>query len=161
MTPFNVAIVKWIRGAFDFRGRSTRADYWWPRLLVFVVNAVLLSVFVTGTGMDWLVQLMEWSESGSTDMADLDLPPLGSASKFAGVFILVFGLLTFIPDLAISWRRFHDLGRPGWFHALFLVAGAFLPFAALAEYIWFALPGDRHDNRYGPDPLNSQPDIFG
>lgn len=160
MTPFNEAIVKWIRLGFTFHGRSTRADYWWPRLLVFVVNLTLLSIFATGSGMDWLITLFEWSESGSDDLAALDLPKLSSLSTFAGVFLLVFGLLTFIPDLAISWRRFHDMGKPGWFHALFIIAGAFMPFAALAQYIWFIMPGDRHDNRYGPDPLNTQPDIF-
>ena len=161
MTPFNVAIVKWIRGAFDFRGRSTRADYWWPRLLVFVVNATLLSLFIGGGGLEWIEGFIEWSESDSVDFSDFDAPPLTSLSRFAGVFVMVFGLLTFIPDIAVSWRRFHDLGQPGWLHALFLIGGAFLPFAALAQYIWFAFPGQRHDNRYGPDPLDDRADIFG
>ena len=160
MTPFNEAIVKWIRLGFTFSGRSTRADFWWPLLLVVIVQTTLLSLFASGSGMVWLEALVEWSEGGSNDLAELDLPKLGALSRFAGVFLVVFGLLTFFPNLAVSWRRFHDLGKPGWFHLLFLFARAVLPFAVLAELVWFIAPGERRDNRYGPDPLDARPDIF-
>ena len=160
MTPFNVAIVNWVRRAFDFRGRATRSDYWWPRLLVFVVNLVLLSVFLAGGGLDWLVALIEWMESDSTDFGDLDLPPLSRLSTFAATFLVVFGLATFIPDISIAFRRFHDMGKPGWLHIIFMIGGAFVNVLTVVELIWFAFPGERGSNRYGPDPLDAQADVF-
>ena len=160
MTPFNVAIVRWVRGAFVFRGRSTRSEYWWPRLLVFVVNAVCLGIFLGEIGPDGLQALMEWTEQEQPTFATLDLGPLSSLAKFALTFVVVFGLLTFFPDLAVSWRRFQDLGRPGWFHLLFWLGSALAPIVTLAELIWLAFPGTRGPNRYGEDPLFDQADIF-
>ena len=160
MTPFNEAIVKWIRLGFTFTGRSTRADFWWPLLLVVIVQTTLLSLFASGSGSVWVETYISFIESGSNDLAQLDLPELDGLSLFALVFLVVFGLLTFFPNLAVSWRRFHDMGKPGWFHLLFMFVRPFLPFAVLAELIWFIVPGERRDNRYGPDPLNTRSDIF-
>ncbi len=160
MTPFNVAIVKWIRGALVFEGRATRAEFWWPRLLVIVVNVILLSLFFQGGGGEWLTQLLEWSESQPEDMSGLDLPPLSSLSTFAATFAVVFGVLTFFPDIAVAWRRFHDLGQPGWFHLIFLGLAVLLPLGYLGQLIWFIFPGQKASNRYGPDPLSNASDIF-
>ena len=30
----------------------------------------------------------------------------------------IFGLVMFLPVLAVSWRRLHDTGRPGWYALL-------------------------------------------
>ena len=160
MTPFNVAIVRWVRGGLTFSGRATRSEYWWPRLLVFCVNLLCLSVFVSAIGPDGMEALVVWLESDNPTLDSLELAPLNTAAKFSLVFVLVFGLLTFLPDLAVTWRRFHDLGQPGWIHLIFFVIGALMPIIALAEYIWLALPGQKYSNRYGPDPLNTDPDIF-
>ena len=160
MTPFNVAIVRWIRGAFDFRTRSTRADYWWPRLLVLGVNVLMLMVFVGAIGDDGAAALLDWVATEPDTLDDFPISPLPSLATFALVFGVVFGVLTFIPDLAVSWRRFHDLGQPGWLHLLFILAGALFPLASLGEMVWFAMPGQRHSNRYGQDPLDSQADVF-
>ena len=162
MTPFNVAIVRWIRGAFDFRGRSTRAEYWWPRALVALVNLTLLMTFIVGGGADWLAALVEWSEQDPmpTDFSGLDLPPLPGLAKFAAVFYGVFGVLTFFPDLAVAWRRFHDLSQPGWLHLVFMVFSPLFVFVIVLELAWFIVPGTKGPNRYGPDPLEAQADAF-
>jgi uncharacterized membrane protein YhaH (DUF805 family) len=160
MIPFNVAIVRWVRGAFRFEGRATRAEYWWPRLLVAMVELVLLIVFIQGGGQDWLIAFVEWSQSRPEDFSDLNLPALSSLSTFAATFAVVFSLLTFFPNIAVAWRRFHDLGRPGWFHLIFLGLSTLTPFVMFGQLIWFIFPGQRQANRYGPDPLATQRDIF-
>lgn len=158
MTPPNVAIYNWIRQAFDFQTRSTRSDYWWPRLLIITVNVVLLFMFLSAIGPERTEILLNWLSSGSNDLAelDMDMASLPSLAKFSLTTAVVIGVLTFIPDLSIAWRRFQDLGRPGWFHLIFLVLGFFVPFVTLAELVWFAFPGTSGPNRFGPDKLADQ-----
>jgi len=158
MTPPNVAIYNWIRQGFDFRGRSSRSDYWWTRLLVFSVNLVLLTLFMTSVGPDGTEALLDWLAAGSADFEQLDMDPLPSLAKFSLTFAVIFGLLTLIPDLSIAWRRFHDLNKPGWLHLIFFFASAFAPLVVLAEYVWFLFPGTPGPNRFGPDPLADKRD---
>ena len=160
MTPFNVAIVRWIRRAFDFRTRATRAEYWWPFLLSFMVNLVCLSVFMTAIGPEALETLLLWMGSEEPTLETLDIGPLPSLAVFALTFLIVYSVLVFIPTLSVSFRRFQDLGRPGWTHLIFIVLGSIFMLFRIAELIWFAFPGQRQSNRYGPDPLANQSDIF-
>jgi uncharacterized membrane protein YhaH (DUF805 family) len=163
MTPPNVAVYDWIRRGFDFKGRSSRSDYWWPRLLVLTLNVVLLFVFLAGLNIDQTEHLLEWLGEGSMSFDTLQIgwSDLPVSSRFSLVFAIVFGLLTLIPDISLSWRRFQDMGRPGWMHLLFLVAGGFIMFATIVEFIWFARPGTEGSNRYGPDPQNRWPSSGG
>ena len=154
MTPPNVAVYNWIRRGLDFDGRASRSDFWWPRLFVFTINLVLMFLFATGLGAERTVQVLEWLGSQPTSFEGSGLTNLPSLSLFALVFGSIFGLLTFIPDLSLAWRRFHDLDRPGWLHLIFLIGGAFFVLVAFAEFIWFAFPGTRGPNAYGPDPLD-------
>lgn len=126
------------------------------------VNVVLLFMFLSGLGPEKSQLLLDWLATSPQTFevnAD-DFSALSSLSKFSLTAGVVFSVLTLIPDISVSWRRFQDMGKPGWLHILFLIGGGIIPFAALLEYIWFAFPGTRGPNRYGPDKLNSQPDVF-
>lgn len=160
MTPPNVALYNYFRQSFDFKGRAARSDYWWPFLFTLCVNLVLLIIFIQGGGWEWLTQLIDWSEGTNPDVADLDLPVLSSVSKFAATFLVVFGLATFFADIAVSFRRFHDLGLPGWIHLLFMLGGAFIVFLALIELVWFIFPSNPGENKYGPHPHGHPADVF-
>lgn len=159
MTPPNVALYNWIHQAFDFRSRSTRSDYWWTRLFIVIVYFVLLYTFVAGLGQDKAELLVEWLSTQPENFDDYDIGPMPSLSKFAVTAGIVFAIFTLIPDISVSWRRFQDMGKPGWLHILFLVAGAFVPFSGMVQLIWFIFPGTRGPNRYGPDKLNSGSDV--
>lgn len=150
MTPPNIAIYDWIHRAFDFRGRSSRSDYWWPFLLMLTVQMVLIFLFLSAIGPEASQQLLEQLQARPNDLTALDVGPLPSLAKFALTAGGVVALLTFVPNLSVAWRRYHDLGRPGWLHLIFMVMGLVLPAASLAELVWFAFPGTRGPNRYGP-----------
>ena len=81
------------------------------------------------------------------------------------------GLVTLMPTLAVTSRRFHDIGQSGWLQilpfALIVVAviSAFAPIlippdvwvlAAFASFVglivWLVRKGDEGSNKYGPDP---------
>ncbi|GLQ21250.1 hypothetical protein GCM10007854_22050 [Algimonas porphyrae] len=151
MIPANIALHEWIRRAFIFKGRSTRSHYWWPFLLSFCVQLILMLLIISTMGADNVNALLAWASSQPTDFSGLEIAPLSSPAKFFLVFLAVFSLLTFVPNISLSWRRYQDMGLPGAIHLVFLFTGPFLQFIWLMELVWFAFPGTRGPNRYGPD----------
>jgi len=96
-----------------FRGRSSRAEYWWVILAVTLLNVVLQLLDGTGPG----VQLsMTPFRSGELDF---DTP-------WVAVLAGAIALATLVPSLALIWRRLHDVNYSGmWILALFIpIAGA-------------------------------------
>lgn len=79
---------------FDFDSRSSRSEYWWWSLFVF------LGGFVLGL-LDGMF--------GVVGVAGLGL--LGA----------LFTLVTFIPGISVSVRRLHDLDKSGWWLLLVFV----------------------------------------
>lgn len=68
---------------------------------------------------------------------------------FSNVICMLIELALLLPSLAVSVRRLHDSGRTGWWLLINLVP-------AVGWLLWIilaCLPGQRHFNRFGPDPL--------
>ena len=78
----------WIK-AFDFKGRSTRSEYWWAYLLNFIIYLVL-AIFV-----------------GISSVINETL-----GSLFNLIYIL-YALGQLIPSISICIRRVRDMGK-GW-----------------------------------------------
>jgi uncharacterized membrane protein YhaH (DUF805 family) len=69
----------------------------------------------------------------------------------------LFGLAVFLPNLAVSIRRLHDLDRTGWwiFISLIPIIGWII------LLIWYCTKGTEGPNRFGPDPFGTiSPAIF-
>jgi uncharacterized membrane protein YhaH (DUF805 family) len=63
----------------------------------------------------------------------------------------IWGLVTFLPSLAMGVRRLHDTDRSGWWWLLVLI-----PVIGLIVLIVFwCFEGTRGPNRFGPDPLGA------
>ncbi|WP_262694515.1 DUF805 domain-containing protein [Kordiimonas aquimaris] len=61
----------------------------------------------------------------------------------------LFSLIVLIPDISVSVRRLHDIGKSGWWILLWLV-----PLIGWVVIVYWAVQeGDVGDNEYGPDPL--------
>lgn len=137
----------------NFRGRASRAEYWWWVLFAFVV------AFVAGV-LDFAI-FYGWE---------------------MGPFSLITGIALFLPGLSVTVRRLHDTNRSGWWILLplgggilvligFIAALATNPFdpfggaglalvglpvlVALATWIliivWTILPSNPGNNPYGPN----------
>ena len=62
---------------------------------------------------------------------------------------LLVQLVTFIPSLAVTVRRLHDIDNSGWW-----VLISFVPLVGFVILvIWGATKGTDGPNRFGPDPL--------
>jgi len=113
------AIKSGFRNYVTFKGRAPRSEFW-----CWTLFAVLASV--------------------AGEIADNVLFD-GPAS---GPFSSLVSLGLFLPGLAVSVRRLHDLDRTGWWLLLvFTIVGIIL------LLIWNCIKGTAGTNRFGSDPL--------
>lgn len=118
-----------------FAGRATRSEYWYYMLFIFLV-AVVLNAIGTSLSVFFLERTSGvYAMSGGTILINL--------------FI---ALLTFIPSLAVSVRRLHDLGKSGWYVLLGLI-----PYlGVLILFVIYLLESQHVDNVYGLAPHERQ-----
>ena len=107
MMPFPEAIKSCLRQYVGFRGRATRAEFWWWTLGVVVVSIIL--------------SILDGILFGFED--DIQ------------IFSSLFGLAVLLPGLAVTARRLHDTGRSGWWQLAWYVA--FLLWAILIAVLAF------------------------
>ena len=81
-------ILAWQR-ATDFSGRSRRKEYWYFQLFNGIV-VVFLALFAVA-----------FSDENKLAMVPLFL-------------MFLYCLVLFVPALAVTIRRLHDIGRSGW-----------------------------------------------
>ena len=139
MTSFPDAIKLFFRRCFDFRGRSTRAEYWWAILFLILVSLVL-------AGIDALIGTFD-SELG-----------IGFLGAFGGLVLL-------IPEISLGVRRLHDINKSGKLILLLLpmYLSFFFPlpdsislisFGLSLPLLWWAIqPSNKETNKYGPPRL--------
>ena len=60
----------------------------------------------------------------------------------------IFVLATLIPFFTVCIRRFHDIGRSGWWMYIPFTVIGIIPF-----FYWMCKKGDEGENPYGSDPL--------
>jgi uncharacterized membrane protein YhaH (DUF805 family) len=115
-----------LRRYAEFHGRSRRMEYWMFVLFRLIVFVALIAL----AALTW----------GGGD----------NAQPLAMVFVwglMLFFLLTVIPELALLVRRFHDQGKSGW-----LVLLGFIPLGGLIILVFMCIEGQRGSNEYGEDP---------
>ena len=84
------------RRYFDFKGHSTRKEYWVPTLVNIVIMALLLVLVYASSKLVWLVNTL------------------------SGI-VLIFVIAMIIPQIAVQVRRLHDINRKGFLVYLNLV----------------------------------------
>jgi len=143
MMGFGEAVASFYKNYFNFDGRASRAEYWWPTLLRTLVYVALIFAFVLSVG----------SNTSSDDFNGVQ----------TGIFTagILFLLANIIPKLSVSARRFHDLDQTGWLVLVFIIANNIIGLTWFAQMIWFAMLGTKGHNQYGPDPYGSNADVFG
>ncbi|MWV48096.1 DUF805 domain-containing protein [Rathayibacter sp. VKM Ac-2803] len=109
--PASAALRRFFAKYATFRGRASRAEYWW--------------MVLAGTILTVLLRLLDGSQSGF----ELVLAPFRNAAAYetgwVAVLAGIISLATLIPSLALIWRRLHDVNRSGlWILAVFIpIAG--------------------------------------
>ena len=113
-----------------FSGRAQRAEFWYFHLFTILIGIVLRII-------SWLVKD----------------PIIFSGYHSLG---LIYTLATIIPMISVEIRRFHDIGKSGWwiFISLIPLVG---PIWAIVLMMFDSQPGA---NKYGPNPKEKQQDAM-
>jgi len=122
----------------QFSGRATRTEYW-----MFILFDLLIRCFFTLTSV--ILGYVGESVSSSANTADL---PINSFSDIISVIFLaslIYGLATFIPNIALTTRRLHDIGKSGWLQLIALIP----VIGWILALVWFCTPSDEGENDYG------------
>lgn len=114
--------LKCLKHYADFSGRARRKEYW-MFVLFYAIIAIPIQI---------IENLLGWAS-----------PELGM-----GVLGGLYSLCFFIPGLAVSVRRLHDIGKSGWNILFFLIPLV----GAVVLLIWFCKEGERRNNAWGLDP---------
>jgi uncharacterized membrane protein YhaH (DUF805 family) len=90
--------LKVLKNYANFRDRASRSEFWYFALLnwLFCVAAVILDN-ILGSNIDF-----------------------GHNLHYGYIYIF-YVLDTFIPGLAVTVRRLHDVGKTGWFYFIILI----------------------------------------
>ena len=110
----------------QFNGRAGRPEFW----LFVLVNFVISKVF-------YILTIVA-ATAGSSTLA-----------LVFNLVLLVYGLATLVPTIAVGVRRLHDIGKEGvWFCI------NFIPLVGGLWYLYLcAQEGERTENRFGePQP---------
>ena len=117
------AVIHVLTNYATFEGRARRSEYWYFVLFNMVVHAALGLLGSIFFGSD-------------------------SASNLFTVLSSLYGLAVFIPNLAVTWRRLHDIGKSGacYFMILIPLVGPIL------LLVWLLRDSEPGSNAYGPNP---------
>lgn len=106
-----------------FKGRSSRSEFWWVTLFMFLVALVMqIAAFV----------LAEWEVQGDA----VYMNSTAWFNIFYGLTVL-FGLVTLVPSLALTWRRLHDAGFAGPWYFI-----GFIPLGGIVLFIMYLMPSN-------------------
>lgn len=163
-----------LKKIFTYQGRARRAEYGW----FLLINALLQ----IGVGLTALVLLGGGKMLFSTNTPDIFIHSIGITALLLDVFLLIYGVITFLVMLSLTARRLHDLGWSGWWQLVVYLAPllwliilfALLPiieqtslnpvlivqisiWLILIAYFIFNLillfkDGQKHPNKYGKSP---------
>jgi len=120
----------------DFKGRAQRSQYWWWALFVFLTSAIL----------DTIDSAAGWDIVNIPNMDGTTVPT--QISGF-GPLASIWFIALLLPNLAVAVRRLHDTGKSGWW----VLLNALCCIGQIILLIWYILPGNKCENRFGPDPL--------
>ena len=110
----------------DFNGRARRKEYWMWTLyctIILLISMALDNLF--GLTFEFLGQDLGY-----------------------GWLYLIFGIIQFIPGLAVVVRRLHDVGKSGWYYLIILIP--------LIGFVWILVllctDGVNEENKWGTNP---------
>lgn len=121
---FKAAIKSGFIGYADFKGRSSRAEFWY--WVLFFWSSYLTAIFLEAL-------ILSGMYSPTSSGPEVLLLPAN---------LVVVALL--IPNISVFVRRLHDTDRKGWWSLLH-----FIPFGGFFLLVWLCSSGTPGANRFG------------
>ncbi|WP_299025027.1 DUF805 domain-containing protein [uncultured Sulfitobacter sp.] len=92
------ALTQSIVHMFNFSGRATRSEYWWPYITFSFVFGIALVADI--------VMVFEWIALNPDSL----IPTFGMFDLYS----VIVSAITFLPLMSLSIRRLHDVGMSGF-----------------------------------------------
>ena len=142
------AVASAFRKYFDFSGRASRSEFWW--FFLFCILLYMLAFSLT------IIDIGQPDESN----------PEAFLSKALTSWFGIDFIVTLIPSISVSVRRFHDINMSGWWYVAlqivpsilsqFIFIFGFISFIALFAYLYFMCAEGGGENQYGINPLHNR-----
>ena len=106
---FGEAVKRFFQRYAQFSGYASRSEYWWVVLFNSLVGLVFYVLLFMVVGLGGAL-------GGSSDDVGTSM---GIGAIIVMLLAFAYAIATFIPGLALTVRRLHDVGKPGtwWFHS--------------------------------------------
>jgi uncharacterized membrane protein YhaH (DUF805 family) len=128
-TSFKLAFINYA----NCEGRARRSEFWYFQLTYYIIFFACYMMMLSS-----MVSSARYSSSVDSMLSRV-LPMMG--------FLFIYILITFIPQISLTVRRLHDIGRSGWLYLLNLI-----PFANLYLLYLCCIDSEPNQNQYGPSP---------
>ncbi|UOQ56471.1 DUF805 domain-containing protein [Leucobacter allii] len=143
---FGQAVKRFFQNYAKFSGRASRSEFWWVALFFLLIELVPLILYIVGVvilaGSAASYSYNEYGEYVQNPIAP-GATGLGLTILFLGLGLLILiGLATIVPNIAITWRRLHDANFAGPFYFL-----GFIPYAGAVILIIFTVLGSKPEGR--------------
>lgn len=115
--------LKVLKQYVDFTGRARRKEYW-MFYLFYIIFLILAALIDFALGLTF-----------------------GNGVPYGWIYTL-FALAMFLPALAVSVRRLHDIGKSGWYYLLGLIPLV----GGIILLVWFVTDSENGENKWGPNP---------
>ena len=166
--------MKWFIKCFkqytDFENRARRKEYWWFQLVNFIIYMVLCG------GL--LIPVFKASFHASLTNTEIDTEEMvvGILKSPFLYLMVIYWLATIVPNISVTVRRLHDIGKSGYW--AFLILGVpmacsvvsnilksqgvaisvqltlfFIMFAiSILSLVWMFTNSQYGPNKWGPNP---------
>ena len=140
-----------------FSGRSRRSEYWNFKLLLYILS-ILIIISQAFDKNKYIIENIENNSTNSNVTNNLtettnitDEKEEVKKNDPANIFTIISSIISiifFIPNLSVTVRRLHDVGRTGYY--IFIL---FIPIIGYAILIYFCIrDSEEQANQYGPSP---------
>jgi len=120
----------------NFSGRARRSEYWFYSLFQYILNVILFSLDLSTSARAYSSYDRYGNSYSSRQLTVF------------GVINIIIALICFIPSLAVTVRRLHDIGKSGC--CIFI---ALIPFVGIFILLYFlCIDSEAVPNEYGPSP---------
>lgn len=118
---FGAAVSTCFRKYATFKGRARRSEYWYWVLFNILVAFALMAI-------DHSAHLI--------------------VLENVGILTTLFTLVVFVPNIAVTVRRLHDIGRSGWWYWIY-----FIPIlGSIVLLVFCVIDSKPEENEYGVSP---------
>ena len=148
---FIEAVQSGFKNAFHFKGRAPRSEYnFWLLFLLIIFSFSIEIDPPTPTVVHSFNNGSEQQTMGPDHVKDPLFEPFNSR-LFSFVYFVVL-----LPTMSLTIRRFHDIGKSGWYILLPITIIGIIPY----HYWTCLIKGNRNTNLYGDNPLHLNSELL-